>query len=120
MKLHNDLSSFSGAGTLLRIHDATYGRLFFNQSLVPPTKTVWRIICAHDPVTGERGTASVVLMNLTTTIGDYVQIKQRRIQGCSHRYRGFVFNKKSILTGYIPGPYSEGGKLELGYVCISK
>ena len=59
-------------------------------------------------------------MTLNTTIGDYVQIKSKRLQGCSSTYRGFVFNKRSILVGYVPSPHTEGGELELGYVCISK
>ena len=109
--------------TLVRIQNATFGRLSLNQSSLtagwPAVGSVWRLICAYDPLAGgERGMPSVVLMNMSTTLGDYVQIKSTRLQGCSSRYRGFIFNKNSILIGYIPGPYSEGGDLELGYVCI--
>ena len=59
-------------------------------------------------------------MKMNTTVGDYIQIKSKRLQGCSFTYRGFVFSKKSILIGYVPSPHTEGGELELGYVCISK
>ena len=63
---------------------------------------------------------SIVLMKMNVSLGDYVQIKSRRLQGCSKSYHGFVFNKKSILTGYIPGPFSDGGDFKIGYVCIGK
>ena len=102
----------------MRIHDATYGRLQINYTTQP--RAIWRVICARDPETRERGSLSVVLMKMNTTIGDYVQIKSKRLQGCTTSYRGFVFNKKSILIGYVPGLHTEGGELELGYVCISK
>ena len=106
------------ADTLMRIHDATYGRLQLNHTSRP--HAIWRLICARDPETRERGTPSIVLMKMNTTIGDYIQIKSKRLQGCSYTYRGFVFSKKSILIGYVPSPHTEGGELELGYICISK
>ena len=59
-------------------------------------------------------------MNINISLGDYMQIKSRRLQGCSTTYRGFVFGKRSILTGYVPSPISEGGEFELGYVCMGK
>ena len=59
-------------------------------------------------------------MKMNTTIGDYIQIKSKRLQGCTSHYRGFVFKKKSILIGYVPSPHTEGGELELGYICISE
>ncbi|CAI8030252.1 hypothetical protein GBAR_LOCUS17158 [Geodia barretti] len=81
--------------TLMRVHDATYGRLQLNHTSRP--HAIWRLICARDPETRERGTPSIVLMKMNTTIGDYIQIKSKRLQGCSYTYRGFVF-KRSMTT----------------------
>ena len=64
--------------------------------------------------------ASVLVMNHNLSLGDYLQIKSKRLQGCSREYRGFVFGKKSILVGYVPGFTSEGGEFELSYMCVGE
>lgn len=93
---------------------ANYMRFSTEDQLVP-SNHLWRIVCPQDH------TIVAMLMQLNLSRSDYLQIKNKQLEGCAstHSFSAFFFNKKSILVGLISNSVL-GSAFKLGYVCVGE
>ena len=88
---------------------------FGTEDRLAPTSKLWRIVCP------QQHTIVAVVMQLNLSRSDYLQIKNKQLEGCAHThsFSAFFFNKKSILVGLISNSVV-GSAFELGYVCVGE
>lgn len=73
----------------------------------------WRIVCPP------RRQMSVVIMGLHTAPETYLQVKTTKFEGCTNRYHGRHFHKRSVVAAFV-GNSSILSAFKVAYACFGE
>lgn len=107
---------FPGRPTILRANHGYIGvgdpKELSNTTSSP--NNYWRIICPS--VDYE---IYIVLMGLHLAPNAYLHVKTTKFEGCTDKYHGRHFHKRSILVGYFSNS-AVMSAFKMAYVCVGK
>lgn len=82
--------------------------------VTPSPIDFWRIICPS-----ANYEVYIVLMGMHLAPDSYLHVKNTKFEGCSDKFHGRHFHKRSILAGYFSNS-AVLSAFKMAYVCVCK